>query len=86
MLVDHRADYAVVAPFGFLVEAEKIGYEDKIEKLPVPIASRNLHIAFSKKSTFLKYLPIINNKLKQLQHDGSMEKILKAAIKKAAGK
>jgi polar amino acid transport system substrate-binding protein len=42
MLGDHRADYAVAAKFGFLIEAKKLGYIKKFEMLPVPIASRSL--------------------------------------------
>jgi polar amino acid transport system substrate-binding protein len=86
MLANNRADYAVAAQYGFLIEAKKLGYEDKIEMLPVSIASRSLHFAFSKKSPFLKYLPKVNKKLKQLQADGTMRKMANKAIRMAADK
>lgn len=86
MLADNRADYAVAAQYGFLIEAKKLGYDDKIEMLPVPIASRNLHFAFSKKSSLLKYLPDVNIKLKQRQDDGSIKIMVDETILKAAGK
>lgn len=84
MLDDHRADYAVAAQYGFRIYAKKLGFEDKIDLLPKPIASRNLHFAFSKKSPFKKYLPLVNKKIKQLQADGRMEKMVIKAIEKAA--
>ena len=86
MLADNRADYAVAAQYGFLIEAKKLGYDHKIEMLPVPLASRSLHFAFSKKSSFLKYLPVVNKKIKQLQADGTMQKMVHKAIHMAAGK
>jgi len=86
MLGNNRADYAVAPKYGFLIHAKKLGYEHKIELLPRPIASRNLHFAFSKKSPFKKYLPAINKKIKQFKADGSMEKMVKKAIQMAAGK
>jgi len=86
MLADNRADYAVAAQYGFIIEAKKLGYDNKIEMLPVPISSRSLHFAFSKKSPFLKYLPAVNNKLKQMQADGTIKKMVNKAISMAAGK
>ncbi len=86
MLDNNRADYAVAAKYGFLIHAKKLGYEHKIELLPKPIASRGLHFAFSKKSSFKKYLPAINKKIKQFKADGSMEKMVKKAIQMAVGK
>jgi polar amino acid transport system substrate-binding protein len=84
MLDKHRADYAVAAQYGFLIEAKKLGAEHKFEMLPRPIALRNLHIAFSKKSPFLVYLPTVNKKLKQFQEDGTIAEMVKKAIRLAA--
>jgi polar amino acid transport system substrate-binding protein len=80
MLGGNRADYAVAAKYGFIIHAKKLGYEDRIELLPDPVATRNLHFAFSKKSKFLTFLPVINEKLKQQKMDGCMEKMVKKAI------
>lgn len=86
MLGDNRADYAVTATYGFLIHAIHLGYEDKIELLPQPVATRSLHFAFSKKSPFLQYLPIVNKKLQQLKTDGSIEKMVSKAIRLASEK
>lgn len=84
MLDNNRADYAVAAKYGFIILAKKLGYEDKFELLPVPVATRNLHFAFSKKSKFLTYLPAINEKLKQQKINGNMEQMVKKAIRLAS--
>ena len=83
MLADHRAEYAVVAQFGFMIAAKREGYDDKLERLPVPIASRSLYCAFSKKSVFVKYLPAVNLKIKQMQTEGTMQRMLAEAIRLA---
>ena len=86
MLDDNRADYAVAAHYGFLIEAKKLGMVHRFEVLPKPIASRSLHIAVSKKSPFLRYLPLINQKLLQFQADGTTQRMIDRAIRQAAGK
>lgn len=86
MLGDNRADYAVAAQYGFFIHAKKMGYENKIERLPKPVATRNLYFAFSKKSPFLRYLPAINEKLKQLKMDGRMAKMVEKTILLASEK
>jgi len=85
MLIDNRADYAVAAKFGFIIESKKLGLENEIEALPMPISYRNLHFAFSKKSQFVKYVTIINKKLKKMKADGSLKKMIDKTICLAAG-
>jgi len=84
MLAAKRADYAVAAQHGFLIEAKKLGYSGKIEMLPKPVASRSLHFGISKKSSFLTYLPLINTKLEQLRSDGTIDRMVKRTIQMAA--
>lgn len=86
MLINDRADYAVAAKYGFLIESKKMGCEDNIESLSLPISNNNLHFAFSKESPFVSYLPIINEKIKQMQADGRLQKIIDKTIHLAAGK
>lgn len=85
MLENGRADYAVAAKYGFLIHAKKLGYADMIEALPHPIASHRLYFAFSRKSEFLKYLPIVNAKLKEFKKNGDIEKMIDDAINLASG-
>ena len=86
MLGSNRVDYAVAAQYGFLIHARKLGYLNMFEVLPVPVATRKLYFAFSKKSRFIKYIPAINSKLKQLKDNGTIDKIVDKAIRQAAGK
>lgn len=86
MLEAERADYAVCPKYGFLVAAKKLGIGGKIENLSVPIASRNLHIAISRKSSFLNHLQDIDAKIQAMQSDGTMDKIVAEALSRAAEK
>ncbi len=80
MLNAGRADYAIGSKYVFLMKARRIGFEDKIEILPTPITSRGLRMAFSKKSSFLKYLPKVNTKIMLRQEDGTIAIMLERAI------
>ncbi len=86
MLEANRADYAVAAQYGFMIQAKKLGYETMFEKLTKPIASRHLHLAVSKKSGFVKYLPEMNRKLMELKSNGYIQKMIESAIQKAANR
>ncbi len=86
MLGNSRVDYAVAAQFGLLIHAKKLGYTHMIEVLPNPISSHNLYFAFSKKSKFLKYLPIVNAKLKEFKEKGDIKKMITDVINLAAEK
>ena len=85
MLNAGRADYAVCAKYGLLIEAKRLGYEEKVTALKVPVASRSLHIAISKKSPFLNYLPKINSKLQAMHDDGAMKIMVDKVLNHAAG-
>lgn len=84
MLDSNRADYAVAAKYATLVEAQRLGYQQKIETLPVPVASRSLHMAISNKSAFLPLLPRINAKLEEMRSNGRIEKMIQQALANAA--
>lgn len=84
MLVSDRADYAVAAKYGFQIEAIRLGYIERLAPLPKPVASRGLHCAFSKKSKFIEYLPVLNHKLEDMKADGSVDRLILKAIREAA--
>lgn len=86
MLVSGRVDYVVAPKYGCLVEIEKLGYEGKIEFLPLPVASRGLRFAFSRKSERLSVLPKLNEIIEKMQRDGSLERMIEDAINNAAGR
>ncbi|SMC86061.1 amino acid ABC transporter substrate-binding protein, PAAT family [Desulfocicer vacuolatum DSM 3385] len=84
MLVNLRADYAVVPQFGFFMRVNKMGFQDKIEMLPKVVSSRELHMGFSKKSGILKYYSMVNEKLKQFKADGSLDEMVANTLKLAS--
>ncbi len=86
MLQKGRADYAIGSKYVLLISAKRIGYQDKIEVLPKPITSRDLRMAFSKKSKFVNYLPQINEKLLQLKKNGTIANMVKKAMDSASEK
>lgn len=85
MLISGRADYAVAPKYGFIKEASKLNHLNSIEPLPVPVAKRGVRVAISKKSKYLKYIHIINNRLEQAIKDGTMEEIIKKRIQIEGG-
>lgn len=84
MLDAGRASYAVLPKYAFLVEAKRLGYDDEFEILSVPLANRNLHIAISRKSKFLDYMPEINSRLQTMKADGTMQRIVEDVLNRAA--
>lgn len=85
MLGSGRADYAVAAGYGFLIEARKLRFHEEIEQLPVPIATRSLHLAFSKLSPFVKHLPLADEKIRQMKKTGYLDRMIRSALEQAAG-
>ncbi|PLX86884.1 MAG: hypothetical protein C0618_08280 [Desulfuromonas sp.] len=84
MLDAGRADYAVAAKYAVLVESLAHGYQDQIEELPVPVAQRQLHIAISKRSKFLPYLPKINAVITRWRSDGRLAHKVEQTLRRAA--
>jgi ABC-type amino acid transport substrate-binding protein len=83
MLSAGRADYAVLAKDAFLVETKRLGYLERMEILPVSIASRSLHIAISRKSEFFKYMPEMNDRLRAMKANGEMKRIVEEVLSRA---
>jgi polar amino acid transport system substrate-binding protein len=79
-----RYDYAVYVKDAFLMEAERLGFSDTIEALPMPIMSTTVHIGFSKKSKYLDKLPYLDKRIKEMDADGTIEKLIRKNLKKAA--
>lgn len=80
MLVNGRADYAIAAKYGFLSMIHKEGFSGNIESLPHAVSTRNLHMAFSKKSPFIRYIPHINSKIENMKNKGDIKRILETSL------
>lgn len=80
MLVANRVDYAVAAKYGFNMRVEELNHQDSFHELTNYIASRNLHIAISKKSRYFKFLPRLNEKLLRMKNDGRLDEMINSTI------
>ncbi len=76
-LIDGSADYFIFAKYSGVFEAEKLGIADKIEYLPVEASVENFYLGFSKRSSFVKYLPELNKKIDELMKDGTVDRLVK---------
>lgn len=65
-----RIDCFVTGHYGGLMNIKKLGYEGKVVPLKNPVRKNYLHVAFSKKSEFLKDIPRIDSKIKELREKG----------------
>jgi len=84
MLLSGRGDYAIAPKYGFSIELKRLDHDNKIYALSRPIDVVNLHFAFSKKSPYLKYIPLINQKIKQFKGNGYIDKMVTRAILNAS--
>lgn len=80
-LLSGEADYFIFALYLGLFEAEKLGVSDKVEYLPTYAAAEDFHIAISKKSKYLTYLPEINKKIEAFILDGTIDKLVDEKMK-----
>ncbi len=80
MLDLERGDYTIQPKISTLIVIAQMGYQDKIVPLNVPVSTQNTHITFSKKSPFLKYLPKVNQRIQEMQDNGTIEKMIEKVI------
>jgi len=67
-----------------LINIRELGYEGRIVPLPTSINMEYLYLPISKKSQYLQYLPQIEDGLKRLRDDGTIEKLINDYIEKYA--
>ncbi len=84
MLNANRADYGIEKKYGLMVQAKKLGLSETVEILPTPLKSNEVYFGFSKKSNFIKLIPKINQRIKELKDDGTVRNLIDEAIKNAA--
>lgn len=80
MLSVKRADYAIANNYAFISEARRLELVDRFETLPHTISQTPIHIGFSKKSKFVKYLDLINIKISKMVDEGIFKQIIHEAI------
>lgn len=77
-LAGGRADATVKNEWTTRFSLKKLGYQEKIVELPHPMLAEptSFHIFIGKKSKFLPYLGKIDEALKNMKADGTMQSIL----------
>ncbi len=76
MLAEDTADYLIIDLFPAIIYSKLLNAEDKVEFFDTPASIQHFHITISKKSPYLKLLPEINKKLKQLQEQKYIKKLI----------
>lgn len=77
-----RIDYFPYGQYSGIIAAKRFGYEFKVEYLETPLLSERLYIAISKKSKFRKYLPQLEEGIKNLKANGTIDKLIEKHIEK----
>lgn len=71
-----RIDFEPNGLYAGLIKVKESGYEGRIVPLPTPINTEYLYMPVSKKSVYLKYLPRLDEGLKKLRADGTIDKLV----------
>jgi len=76
LLTSGKADYFVYSLYAGVNEIKLKNLQGKVESLPHFVAEENFFITFSKKSPFTKYLPQVNELIKQYKADGTIDRLI----------
>jgi len=72
----NRIDAFVTGLYSGLLHVKREGYAGRIIPLKHPVNTEYLHIGISKKSKYIQYLPQINQKLRELHRNGTIERLI----------
>lgn len=72
-----RIDLEIVGLWPVKVQMYRLGFVNKLTVLKTPVSVEYLFMAMSKKSKFIKHLPYISFRLKQMHENGRIDNILK---------
>jgi len=76
-----RNRYLVYGLYPGLAEAQRTGFENQLEYLPNYVITQGMHIAFSKKSQYKKYIPFLSQKLEKFKEAKIPEKLVEKYLK-----
>jgi polar amino acid transport system substrate-binding protein len=76
MVASGRLDYGIFYGSTGKQEVEKYNLTSTIEILPRAVATEGLYIAFSKNSQCQSHINLLNNEIKNMKKDGSIELII----------
>lgn len=75
-----RIDFCVGGMYAELIEIKSYGFEGKIIPLKNPVKVENTYVAISKKSKFLEKITQLEEGLKKLHADGTIERLISKHI------
>ena len=76
MIESGRIDYGIFYWSTGKQEIQRYGLDSTIDILPTAIATEGLYIAFSKNSSCQSQIELLNNEIKKMKTDGSIEPIV----------
>ena len=82
MLDNETADYLVIDLFPAIIYSKLLNAEEKVIFLNTPVTIQNFHMTISKKSPYLKLLPEINKKIRELEEQQYIQKLVVDQYKK----
>lgn len=71
-----RIDCCVGGKYAELIEINSYGFKGKVVPLKNSVKAENIYVAISKKSEFVKYLPHLEDGLKKLHADGTVDRLI----------
>jgi polar amino acid transport system substrate-binding protein len=81
-LLHNRIDGFLVDDVGVMIGwAKKLGVTDQVDRLPLPLASDQLHIMFSRRTVSLDQVAAIDVALQQMRADGRLQAIFDRYLK-----
>jgi polar amino acid transport system substrate-binding protein len=79
-----HADYYPFSLYAGEIQLRRFGYQDKVVHLPGVISTEGVYIAIARKSPLIRYLPQLEQAVRQRRADGTVERLLRAYVERAA--
>lgn len=79
-----HADYFPFSQYGGEIQVRRFGYQDKVVRLPGAIGTEGVYIAIARKSPLIRYLPQLEQAVRQRRADGTVERLLRTYVERAA--
>jgi len=79
-----HADYYPFSLYGGEIQLRRFGYLDKVVRLPGVVATEGVYIAIARKSPLIRYLPQLEQAVRQRRADGTVERLLRTYVERAA--
>lgn len=82
-LFSGRIDYVIATENNAIIIAAQLKLSEKISILPVAVNTEKEYAAFSEYSPFIKYLPLFNEKLREMVENGDVDRLKEKYIERA---